>query len=392
VTDQDTTHATAQVADTKAPKRRSGAKRVRRIVIWSAAGLVVLLALVGSLVYTEQSSFCPMCHEMGPYYQAWAAGPHATKAECVDCHVDAGVLAHLAHKPIALKEVWDHFFATNRFPTYTVELPDSRCIRCHDTVPEKPGPVVFSHAKHQTRAKCTDCHAETGHVVTHASLDAAGILNAGVTTPTPAGMRPTSTPGHKPVLCQNCHDQANMKCETCHTGPHNDRGDCAGCHAPDGGFKFSHPTGSDCLACHEPPKPHFAGACASCHTPDVPFTETTYRHVAGASCASCHKPPARHFGTNCSFCHKPSIPFAQTTYRHAVGANCASCHRAPANHFGSSCSSCHSPSVAFSKARFSHPGGLGEHSYRSFACVKCHPNGYATSYCSCHHGHPPTGD
>jgi len=63
----------------------------------------------------------------------------------------------------------------------------------------------------------------------------------------------------------------------------------------------------------------------------------------------------------------------------------------PVRGTGTSCASCHKPLVAWTKATFSHPSA-GEHSYRSFACVKCHPNGYSTAYCSCHGGNPPKGD
>ncbi len=366
--------------------------RARRALIWGASALAALVILAGSLVYTEQSSFCKSCHEMDPYYEAWLTGPHANNAQCVDCHVDSGVIAHLAHKPIALKEVWDHFFSNNRFPTYTVELPNTRCEGCHTSIPEAKQGFLFSHAKHQARGLCKDCHSQTGHVVTLASLDAAGVLNSAVTTPTPVGMMPSSTPGHRTVVCQKCHDQARMKCSTCHQATHSERGECSNCHLPDGAFKFSHPIGSACVTCHKPPSPHFGGSCGSCHTPDVPFTDTVYRHAAGANCRTCHKPPANHYGTTCSLCHKPTVPFAQATFRHSAGANCASCHRPPSNHFGSSCSACHRPGVAFASATFRHPARTGAHSYRSFACVKCHPNGYTTSYCSCHKGNPPTGD
>jgi nitrate/TMAO reductase-like tetraheme cytochrome c subunit len=289
-------------------------KRARRVVIWSAVGVLALLALAGSLVYTEQSYFCPTCHEMDPYYQGWTAGPHATKAGCVDCHVDAGILAHLAHKPIALKEVWDHFFATNRFPNFTVDVPNSRCVACHQTVPEKQG-ALFSHAKHATKALCKDCHSQTGHIVTLAALDAAGILKPGARAPVPGGATPSSAPGHKRVVCQDCHDQATMRCSACHQPPHEDRGECSNCHRPGDTFVAIHPAGTDC----------------------------------GTS--GCHTPPASHFGNDCAACHKLGTPFAQAT--------------------------------------FSHPARVGDHSYRAFPCVKCHPAGYTTSYCSCHNGHPP---
>jgi nitrate/TMAO reductase-like tetraheme cytochrome c subunit len=353
VTGPDTTEHAGDATTATTPKPSGGKKRARRLVTWGAAGVIVVLLLVGSLVYTEQSSFCPTCHEMGPYYTAWKTGPHAKDASCVDCHVDAGVIAHLVHKPTALKEVWDHFFADNRFPNYTVDVPNSRCIRCHPSVPDKIG-ALFSHAKHQNKATCKDCHTQAGHPVTLAALDAIGVLKSGATTHTVNGMTASSIPGHKKVICQNCHNQANMKCSSCHQPPHENRGECSNCHKPGTGFVFVHPAGTDCVSCHKPPTNHFSGDCGGCHT--------------------------------------PAVPFAKTAYKHDPGSNCGSCHNAPANHFGASCSTCHKPGVPFKKATFSHPARVGDHSYRSFPCAKCHPNGYASSYCTCHKGNPPNGD
>jgi nitrate/TMAO reductase-like tetraheme cytochrome c subunit len=294
----------------------AGGRRRRRVLVWMAIAAVALVAITGSLVYTERSSFCPACHEMRPYYEAWAAGGHSRSAQCVDCHVDSGVVAHLAHKPIALKEVWDHFFADNRFPNFSVDVPNSRCTGCHPNVPNKPG-SLFSHAVHVGRVTCKDCHAQTGHVVSLASLQAEGVLRSNpTTTPVSPGATPTSLPGHVTVICQDCHDLAKMKCSSCHQAPHDNRGECSNCHRPGSRFYALHPAGTDC--------------------------------------AACHTPPANHFGPDCSGCHTPGTPFAQ--------------------------------------AVFNHPTNTGDHTFRSFPCVKCHPNGLATAVCTCHGGSAPTGD
>jgi cytochrome c-type protein NapC len=427
----ETSTATTTAEPTAGKPKQPPARRLRRLIIWGAVGVAVLAALVGSLVYTETSGFCPTCHEMSPYYDAWASGGHAGRAECVDCHVDPGVIAHLAHKPVALKELWNHFFRTNRFPSFTAELPNARCVRCHETVLDTQGSLLlFSHVKHQSRAQCKDCHAETGHLVTTATLDAAGILDSSATTPTIPGMTPSATAGHAAVLCQSCHDQAKMKCSECHLPKHTARGECSGCHVPGEGFAFHHVADTDCAKCHDAPAGHFGKDCASCHDSTVPFAKTVFTHVSGSKCTTCHKAPGSHFGTSCATCHSPSVPFKDTKFTHVAGSNCASCHRAPGGHFHAACSSCHKigvafknatfthsassncaschrppsghyrtscstchrPSVPFARATFRHPGGLGEHTSRSFACAKCHPSGYRTSYCSCHGGHPPSGD
>lgn len=446
-----------------APRRRG---RARLWIIIAAVAFLVMPALAASLVYTEKSSFCRSCHEMDSYYAAWARGPHAGHAECVDCHVDAGTLAHLKHKPAALKEVWDHFFSRTTYPTYAVEVPDSRCTGCHRTVPDKiasAGPL-FSHDAHATKGSCKGCHLDAGHDVTFEELREAGVLRAGATTPTVAGMKPSAIPGHITVVCQRCHDQAETPCSKCHTAPHEFRGECSECHHTGAKWEPGHTSRTDCTSCHTPPKPHFGKECATCHapavpfaktvythgpstacaschaapsghygsscsgchTPRVPFAKTVYRHVAGSRCSGCHHAPSSHYGSSCSTCHSPSVPFASTVYRHVAGSNCRNCHRPPSNHFSSTCSTCHKPTVAFAKTTFTHTSNSScaqchhapanhfgtvcaschkpsvpfasatfshprtQHSYRSFACVKCHPSSYTVAYCSCHNGHPPT--
>jgi hypothetical protein len=81
-------------------------------------------------------------------------------------------------------------------------------------------------------------------------------------------------------------------------------------------------------------------------------------------------------------------------FTHPSSRSCASCHKAPSGHYGSSCSSCHSPSKSWRSASFSHPRVPGgEHSYKSFACSNCHPNGYGSAVCTkCHGAGGPDDD
>jgi len=306
-------------ARTRSPRLagRPVRSRLNRFLFWAGVAVVAVLLAVGSLIYTEQSSFCATCHEMTPYYTAWQAGGHHGHAQCVDCHIDSGFIAHMAHKPSELKELWDHFFTDNRFPNYNVDVPNARCVGCHKTVVTKSG-STFSHADHAKRAKCQECHATTGHVVSLDALQAAGVLKATATTPpVPAGLTPSAAAGHKPVVCQQCHDQAQMKCSACHQAPHEPRGECSGCHQPGANFAFVHG---------------------------------------------------------------------------ATGIDCSQCHTAPANHFGADCATCHTVTVPFKKTVFTHTGDTGRHTSTSFACVKCHPNGFATASCTCHGGNAPSGD
>lgn len=322
-------------------------------MVFGLAAAAVIAVLTGSMIYTERSEFCPTCHEMGPYYSAWQTSGHAAQAQCVDCHVDPGLVAHLAHKPIALKEVWDHFTRDNRFPNWSVEVPNGRCTGCHPSVVKKSA-SRFSHALHEKKGSCKDCHATVGHEVTLASLKDAGILKTDATgPPRPGGMTPSNAPGHRAVVCQRCHDQAKMKCTTCHQAPHEAKGECSLCHKPGSKFVFVHPNGADCGGCHKKSPKHrpTTAACTSCHA--AGGKSWAFKHPASADCRSCHTPPPNHFGTSCTSCHSVKVPFARAVFRH--------------------------------------PGGTGEHSYRSFACVKCHPRGYGSASCTCHGGRAPSG-
>jgi hypothetical protein len=112
-----------------------------------------------------------------------------------------------------------------------------------------------------------------------------------------------------------------------------------------------------------------------------------FRHPSSTSCASCHSRPAGHRAGACATCHRTPGSFRFT---HPSSKSCSSCHTAPASHYGTSCANCHSPSRAWRSATFSHPSiPGGEHTYRSFACTKCHPSGPPAVYCSCHGGRPP---
>jgi nitrate/TMAO reductase-like tetraheme cytochrome c subunit len=183
-------------------------RNIRRILLIAIAAVLVLGVVgVAAAVYTERPQFCPTCHEMGPYYDAWAVGPHKD-ATCIDCHVDRGIINHGLHKFVALEELWHHFTRDNVFPSYDVVLPNSRCVACHETVKDTLG-AKFSHKVHEGKAQCKDCHVTAGHLVTLAALDREGILKPiGAEPPIPKGMTPSTAPGHIKVACQRCHDQA----------------------------------------------------------------------------------------------------------------------------------------------------------------------------------------
>ena len=230
------------------------------------------------------------------------------------------------------------------------------------------------------------------------------------TAPTEAFVHPFPQSGaHANLACPDCHvskpgaeiipgtqlPRPDPACVSCHGDQHGGLTDCASCHTPTAwtDLTFQHPfprtgghAGLTCADCHGTPFAKVSPACVSCHGT---------KHGGLTKCASCHTTKAwkpstfkhpfsltrGHAGLACSACHGKT--FAK------VSTACVSCHGA--KHGGlTKCASCHT-TKAWKPSTFRHPGA-GEHSAGSFACVKCHPSGYATHSCTCHGGDPPTDD
>jgi nitrate/TMAO reductase-like tetraheme cytochrome c subunit len=242
------------------PGRRPGRGKPLPARIWiitAVTGALLIGALAVIVQYTETAPFCRTCHEMEPYYQAWARGGHP-KATCVDCHIDPGVVAHAAHKFVALREVWDHLTTSPVFPGQAVDMPNSRCARCHPIVTMNSA-SRFDHALHERQGQCVVCHPTVGHDVTLAALGAEGILAPGASVVASSGPLGRGAPlaGHVTVECQRCHDMTKTSCSTCHRATHEPRGECGSCHKPAATWTFAHPRTR-----HD----YRSIPCAKCHT------------------------------------------------------------------------------------------------------------------------------
>ncbi len=145
----------------------------------------------------------------------------------------------------------------------------------------------LTHSEHAKDLACQQCHAATGHKVTFAALDAAGILRAGmqpagavyVGVSLPATGTTSALPGHAAVRCSNCHDML----------------------------------GAQCSACHKPPANHFGADCRACHRPSVPFEKATFNHprleehsYRDFTCGDCH--PKGFASADCTKCHENGAP------------------------------------------------------------------------------------
>jgi hypothetical protein len=359
--------------------------------------LVLVFLFTGVAAYTDQPTFCASCHEMKPYVDAWARGPHSS-TWCVDCHVGKSYPARLAHKFAALKEVVAHFSGDTRFPRPQVAVvADGHCSACHQSVNPAIARANFDHAAHASRGPCETCHGDAGHNVTSAALSAAGAYNPAIVRVgfgnafATVGAGQADVAGHVKIACTRCHDLAKTGCDRCHTPPHQPRGTCLQCHRAEAKWAFHHPTQAACEQCHTPSATHFKPAsgtlspCTRCHT--EPGKAWTFTHPrAGADCQSCHTLPNKHFQPAsgdlkpCSQCH--AQPGRSWAFTHpGSSADCRSCHTPPSGHSSGQCSQCHHKtgvSFAFVHPSTSMPG------WQSIACVKCHPSGYTTHSCTCH--------
>jgi cytochrome c nitrite reductase small subunit len=376
--------------------------RRRWVIALSILGGVIVILIIAAFVtahFTSASSFCDSCHEMDPYYLSWHASSH-NGVECRQCHIPPGAIPYIETKLGSFREIYVHFSSHPDAPlAVTREIPNSNCLACHNPPPDPSLPTVnFKHAGH-ANLDCISCHIR----FVHTTVNPPEYVD-------PAAMS----------SCFKCHNGsiAPNNCSYCHTPPHEARGECSTCHDQQswtGDGPANHPfprTGAHadltCKDCHvsKPGVENIAGtslakadpACISCHGD---------KHGGLTDCASCHTPTqwstvdfkhpfaltGAHAKLSCSDCHV-STPGGKTipgtNFPAAGGKTCVSCHGK--QHGGlTNCASCHT-TTAFKPSTFRHPATGGEHTYRSFACVKCHPSGYATHSCTCHGGSPPSGD
>lgn len=345
---------------------------------------------------------CLTCHagildKTGPTF---SHKQHAKAGPCIECHSDVGhqVTREALAKAGILKTGLKVSSSANIVPavarsdvtTGTPAHSPVSCTKCHDLA--KVACSKCHKPAHPARGECATCHRpgprwSFSHPLSEdcASCHAAPAKHFGS----------VCTSCHSPGIpfAKTVFKHVSTDCVSCHSAPaaHNRAVSCASCHhRPGVSWAATHPASTACGSCHKAPANHFGTSCATCHRLGVPFKQAVYRHTSSA-CGSCHKAPSGHNrSASCATCHrKPGVSWAAS---HPSSTACSSCHKAPVNHFGTSCASCHKPLVAWSRATFRHPSTGSEHTYRSFACVKCHPNGYSTHTCTACHGANGGGD
>jgi nitrate/TMAO reductase-like tetraheme cytochrome c subunit len=279
--------------------------------------------------------------------------------------VVAGVLAVLGFGALALG-------------TPVSERPTS-CIVCHDMKPFYDAWTVGAHSG--GKASCVDCHVDQGllnHWVNSvvALREIAGEVTGQGTFPRADVILPSSR-------CVRCHPtQKNtlVGIKFTHAG-HASKVTCSQCHIQTG-----HAVTDAALA--------QVGALDAARASSLKMATMTNSQawvLPGTTPMS-----AAHLETSCWACHDPAkvgCGYCHTTNPHAATtSNCAECHKPPAGHFTTACAKCHQFGRPFNQPQFAHPAAGEQHTWQSFPCVQCHPNGYATADCTTCHAGQGVGD
>lgn len=139
-------------------------KRLKAIIIVSGI-LIIAVISFGAMNYTSKTGFCNSCHEMNPAFAGWESGFHGG-IHCYDCHTDKGFIETVKVKANGLREVYIHFTRDVNMDEVKSEVPDRRCVECHnfeqkDKYIER---VANFHLQHKEfKFDCRSCHGDVGH-------------------------------------------------------------------------------------------------------------------------------------------------------------------------------------------------------------------------------------
>lgn len=309
---------------------------------------------------------CMSCHQNGEYA--------SVSNECSSCH-----------QPKVYEQLMPEVYG-NRMVAYQgkgVQLQASQlypehyageCSDCHSIY--NWDPIAFDHLG---VFECLSCHSQD----IPADRVEAGVL---VT--------------HYPGDCRDCHSsfvdwqiteyghEGVQECLSCHADEAHETGSdatCSSCHKDVSDWTnvaYDHTNQTDCSSCHslDAPQDHYGGQCSNCHNTDD-WTYGVIEHPSGANCLSCHDKPANHYKDSCSSCHNPNSGNWEKT-QHTGNQNCTQCHSSPGKHYaGVACTNCHTASV-WTVSSY-------DHTKTTLACTDCHekkaPAAHYQSACQdCH--------
>jgi len=297
----------------------------RRAILWIVLIVPICLLVAGGIYSTVALPGCVSCHDDAAFVAATEQSPHAD-VECTSCHVGTALGDRVA---FGFREAYHMVLpVVGGSARDWAEVPDDRCLACHDAVEKgvtTSNGISIKHSSCAVDSECADCHSSTAH-----------------------GSEVSWVRVYDMETCLGCHvTESSTECDLCHEGRlPSDRvtsGVFAITHGPD--WQQTHGMGdaSSCTVCHT------AATCEKCHGVGLPHGKDFIGEHSGyatsddAQCDTCHEPKF------CSDCHGIEMPHPQEFTRdHAAAATenealCTRCHADP------DCTLCHETHI--------HPGG-----------------------------------
>ncbi len=304
-----------------------------------------------SLKVTAHPRFCTSCHYMDEYYDSWSHSSHADVA-CVECHYEPGLKSELLGKGDGLIQLIKYLSHSYSNRPHGI-ISNKSCMRsgCHDDIADVgkmllyDGKIRFRHDSHLSDhprgqdLNCVSCHGQMvqgSHIAVTPStcitchfygreenpvaigdcLSCHAVLDETVMIGNEVFDHPAFLADKATVDCAHCHSQvtqgtgevSEVRCNTCHLGPHEPIEDLEHFHLVHAQVKQF-----DCLQCHDKirhgvhPRDQqmlFSAAdCAACHTGErhtiqkriyagtaLPEIDASpdFMYVAGVTCDGCH--------------------------------------------------------------------------------------------------------
>jgi nitrate/TMAO reductase-like tetraheme cytochrome c subunit len=185
--------------------------RWRALFVVLFGSIVVLGGSYAAISATNNPQFCSFCHEMAPEFITYKESAHS-QIQCVECHVDPGIVNELVHKVESLKEVYYHVVGPPDPIVQTVAVPSNNCLQCHskNRLVTATGDLIVNHEGHiKEDIPCITCHSGVAH---------AKVVERGLNTQKNLGYwkkenteKLVSTEYMRPNMgtCIDCHDKVN---------------------------------------------------------------------------------------------------------------------------------------------------------------------------------------
>jgi cytochrome c nitrite reductase small subunit len=125
-------------------------------------GIMISLATVKTLAYTDSAEFCQSCHIMTGVYDSFSESTHS-ELLCGDCHLphDSLISKYTFKAKSGLGHVYFNSLGEKDIPgvlhptSGSAEAINSNCKSCHSS--------TLENVSHDAKELCTECHQSVPH-------------------------------------------------------------------------------------------------------------------------------------------------------------------------------------------------------------------------------------